>query len=77
MLWTKGGENVSTLPVEEIWGNDRENLRVLVDEAKCQWQLAQEYFEFVKDPELVDVAINNLAAAEQRYNYLVKQLRKE
>ncbi|MDD2282457.1 MAG: DUF2508 family protein [Eubacteriales bacterium] len=49
----------------------------LVNQARDQWQLAREYFEFVKDPELVDLAINNLEAAERRYNYLLKQLREE
>jgi len=44
-------------------------------QARDQWHLAREYFEFVKDPELVDLAINNLEAAERRFNYLLKQIR--
>ena len=47
----------------------------LVGQAKEQWQQAMTYFENVSDPELVDYAINNLEAAEKRYNYLLKQLR--
>lgn len=53
----------------------KETLSRLVIQAKDQWQLAQEYFEFVKDPDLVDIAINHLEAAEKQYNYLLKQLR--
>lgn len=49
-------------------------LQALVDEAQQQWQQAQSYFDFVKEPELVDMAIDNLAAAEKRYAYLLKQL---
>ncbi|MDD4657525.1 MAG: DUF2508 family protein [Eubacteriales bacterium] len=56
---------------------ERQILYKLVNQARDQWQLAREYFEFVKDPELVDLAINNLEAAERRYNYLLKQLREE
>lgn len=56
---------------------ERQILYKLVNQARDQWQLAREYFEFVKDPELVDLAINNLETAERRYNYLLKQLREE
>lgn len=52
-------------------------LHQLLKQAREQWHLAREYFEFVKDPELVDLAINNLEAAERRYNYLLKQIREE
>jgi len=52
-------------------------LHVLAKQAKVQLQLAQAYFENVSDPELVDYAINNLEAAEKRYNYLLKQIREQ
>lgn len=51
------------------------NLGELVEQARVQWQLAKEYFEFVKEPELVDLAINHLETAERHYNYLLKQMR--
>ena len=58
-----------------VWSGDKQVLYRLVNQAREQWRLAREDFEFVKDPELVDAAINNLQAAEKRYNYLLKQLR--
>lgn len=53
------------------------SLNEMTEQAKKQWQLAQAYFENVKDPELVDLAINNLEAAERRYNYLLRQIREQ
>lgn len=53
------------------------SLNEMTEQAKKQWQLAQAYFENVKDPELVDLAINNLEAAEKRYNYLLRQIREQ
>ena len=55
----------------------KQSLYSMVDQAREQWQLAQEYFEFVREPDLVDLAINNLEVAEKRYNYFLKQLRHE
>lgn len=65
------------MPGEQIpvMQGDKQILHRLVSQAREQWQLAREYFEFVKDPDLVDLAINNLEVAEKRYNYLLKQLR--
>jgi len=47
----------------------------LVQTAKVEWQTAQNYFEHVCDPELVDFAIYKLEAARRRYMYLLKQAR--
>lgn len=52
-------------------------LRALTEQAKEQWHQAMDYFENVKDPELVDYAIKNLDAAEKRYDYLLKQMREQ
>lgn len=52
-------------------------LQELIEDARAQWQLAKGYFDFVKDPELVDLAIDNLAVAEKRYTYLLKQLHRQ
>jgi len=52
-------------------------LSQLAEKAKEDWHQAQAYFENVNDPELVDYAINNLEAAEKRYNYLLKKLREQ
>lgn len=47
----------------------------LVQAAKLEWQTAQNYFEHVSDPELVDYAIYKLEATCRRYMYLLKQAR--
>jgi len=44
-----------------------------VREAWTQWQAAQNYFENVSDPELVDFAIYDLEASRRRYIYMLKQ----
>ncbi|MGI6603697.1 MAG: YaaL family protein [bacterium] len=50
-------------------------LRDEIEKARAEWQAAQEYFEMVTDPELIDFAIFNLEAARRRYSYLLKQAR--
>jgi len=60
-----------------LFENKPPTLTELVDQSKEQWHQARAYFENVNDPELVDYAINNLEAAEKRYNYLLKQLREQ
>jgi len=44
-------------------------------DAHQEWQAAQNYFENVSDPELVDHAIYLLEAAEKKYTYLLRQVR--
>ncbi len=41
--------------------------------AKKEWQTAQNIFNNVSDPELVDFAIYNMEAAEKKYVYLMKR----
>lgn len=53
------------------------SLRELAEKAKAEWHLAQAYFQNVRDPELVDYAIDYLATAEKRYNYLLKKIREQ
>ncbi len=65
----------SGIPNTQAQPLEKQMLRQLVDQAREHWQNAREYFEFVSEPELVDVAITNLEAAERRYVYLLKQLR--
>ncbi|HHV07783.1 MAG TPA: DUF2508 family protein [Firmicutes bacterium] len=50
---------------------------VTVKEARDDWQLAQTYFAWVSDPDLVDFAIFWERAARLRYVYLLQCLRKE
>ncbi len=51
-----------------------DDLQRQVDIARAEWQAAQQYFETVSDPELVDHAIFALEAAQRKYNYLFRQL---
>lgn len=53
------------------------SLEAMVEQARVQWQQALAHFETVNEPDLVDLAINNLETAEKRYNYLLRQLREQ
>lgn len=48
-----------------------------VDEARREWEHARRYFESVTDEDLVDQAIHLVNAAEKRYAYLLKQIRRQ
>lgn len=45
--------------------------------AKKEWEEAQNIFENVSQPDLVDYAIYNIDAAEKRYTFLLKQFKSE
>lgn len=47
-----------------------------VDQARRDWEYARRYFESVTDEDLVDQAIHLVNAAEKRYVYLLKQIRR-
>ena len=44
-----------------------------VIKAKNEWLAAQNYFDNVSDPDLVDYAIYEMEAARKKYMYLLKQ----
>lgn len=44
-----------------------------VEEAKQEWLNARIYFDNVVDPDLIDLAIYTMDAAERKYMYLLKQ----
>ncbi len=54
---------------------DEKEFLQLIQEARDEWLQAQNYFENVSDPELVDYAIYRAEAAKRRYMYLLKQAR--
>jgi len=60
-------KEVPTAPVND--------LQVQVDRAHREWVSAQQYFQSVSEPELVDHAIYLLEAAERKYMYLLNQMR--
>ena len=47
-------------------------LRALVEQARLEWLAAQNEFDAVTEPELVDHAIFAVQAAERRYVYLLR-----
>ena len=47
----------------------------LIQEARDEWYQAQNYFENVSEPDLVDYAIYKAEAAKKRYMYLLKLAR--
>lgn len=54
---------------------DQEEFLEILSEARDEWLQAQNYFENVSEPDLVDYAIYRLEAAKRRYVYLIKQAR--
>lgn len=53
-----------------------ENLGEIIRETCREWEAAQEFFNHVTDPDLVDQAIFSLGACEKKYVYLLKRARK-
>jgi len=53
---------------------DRDVL-LLIDQARCEWLAAKEYFDNVSDPHLIEHAVYIYHAAEKRYMCLLNQAR--
>lgn len=45
--------------------------------AKQEWEAAQNFFNNVSDPELLDYAIYDIEAAKRKYQYLIRKARGE
>lgn len=58
-------------------GQEKPTLDESVEQARKDWLAAQEYFESVSDPELVDHAIHLVTAAEKKYMYLLKKAQEQ
>lgn len=56
--------------------NENKDVLEAIYRAKEEWQRANEYFNMVHDPELIDYAIYTLDAARARYEYLLSQAKK-
>lgn len=52
-----------------------QDLHTQVEAAHREWLAAQQYFQSVSEPDLVDHAIYALEAAQRKYMYLFRQLR--
>ncbi|MBO8126881.1 MAG: YaaL family protein [Firmicutes bacterium] len=59
------------LSAEEDYG-EVEQLLENIESARQDWQNARNFFDEVTDPDLVDMAIYSMDAAEKRYVYLLK-----
>ena len=66
-----GGYNMSTKKKIEK-ELEKENIIKEIKKAQTDVAVAEKFFQFVSDPELVDVAIYNLEAKKSRYRYLIK-----
>lgn len=51
------------------------DLQIQIEAAHQEWQAAQQHFQMVHEPELVDHAIYQIEAAQRKYMYLLRQLR--
>jgi hypothetical protein len=57
--------------------NEKSDLYINLENAKKEWEEAKNIFENVSEPDLVDYAIYNVEAAEKKYVYLLRQIKKE
>lgn len=44
-----------------------------IKKAMLEWKTAENYFDTVSDPDLIDYAIYDMEAARRKYFYLVKR----
>lgn len=48
-----------------------------IKKAHSDWKAAENYFDSVSDPDLVDFAIYDVAAAKRKYMYLLKKAKQQ
>lgn len=58
-------------------GEAGDDLYHQVNAAHREWVTAQQYFQCVSEPELVDHAVHSITAAEQKYTSLLRRLREK
>ncbi len=64
-------------PSSEQTGKKEIGLLESIEQAHKEWQMASGFFEHVTDPDLIDMAIYSMDAAEKKYVYLLKIARKK
>ncbi|MGL5513922.1 MAG: YaaL family protein [Sporomusa sp.] len=52
-------------------------LAEIIDQARRDWLYAQNYYNTVTDPDLIDYALFLTKAYERRYMYLLRKVRQE
>lgn len=57
--------------------SEEEKIRMSITDAHREWLEKEKYFNDAVDPDLVDFAIYDIEASKRKYNYLLKQFRKE
>ncbi|MCF6460889.1 DUF2508 family protein [Clostridium sp. Cult3] len=55
---------------------EEERILESLKEAHREWKDKEEYFQSVKEPELIDHAIYELEASKIKYMYLLKKMKK-
>lgn len=76
---TTGGKLVNSL-IENSQGRAEPyqmTMPELIEQARREWQDAQDYYNTVSDNDLIDHAAFRIQAAEKRYVYLMKKARQE
>jgi hypothetical protein len=56
--------------------DERELLMESIEEAKKEWQRIQSNLNYIQDQEVIDYTIYALQAAEKRYVYLLRQMKR-
>ncbi len=56
---------------------DRKKIIEDIKKARTDIMVAENFFHFVKEPELIDVAIYELEAKKSRYRYLIKEAKEK
>jgi len=62
---------------EDITGQEKKPEEEMLKEAHQALIAAQNLFACADDPDMIDYAIYNLKAAEKRYNFLIKTIKKQ
>lgn len=56
---------------------EKQKLITEIKRAQVEVKTAEHFFQFVSDPELVDVAIYDLEAKKSRYRYLIRMAKEK
>lgn len=61
--------------IQQKKADDKNDIYMNIENAKREWEDAKNIFENVSQPDLVDYAIYKVEAAEQKYIYLLRQIK--
>ncbi|MDR5658885.1 DUF2508 family protein [Serpentinicella sp. ANB-PHB4] len=57
--------------------NEEQEMVEIIKNAHDEWKNAEQFFQSVTDPDLIDHAIYKVEAAKTRYMYLMKKAKEE